>query len=286
MGAITGVFLMDDLVLRHRPDLCFVEYATSDTAGTTPPELPRSRRRGDRRKLREAGCAPASSISRGRSRPAGGSAVVEAYERVAERHGVPSINVAEWSERRDRSRDGSAPRPCTRPKRRSDLTATSPATRAHPALARGRAHPSPRAAGDTASPARVVGADAETLADRALSRGPLPARLPLPRDRQRRTSSSHDRAVISSGSSSSSGPIRAGSGRGGGRHGRVPRLGRALLVRPPRLGDPHAVLPAAGAELSSVSRDARRSTTRGARRPIDPDERRQEAQARGLMVLP
>ena len=95
MGSITGVFLMDDLVLRHQPDLCFVEYATSDVAGTTPPEHLEAAVAGIVGKLDDARCAACFLyLLRTDREPAVMRAVVDTYERVAERHALPSIDVA------------------------------------------------------------------------------------------------------------------------------------------------------------------------------------------------
>jgi hypothetical protein len=96
MGSITGVFLMDELVLPRRPDLTFVEYATSDIAGTTPLEHLGAVLEGMVGKLRGAGSEPCFLYLPRADTRLGASAVVEIYERVADAHGVPSINVAEW----------------------------------------------------------------------------------------------------------------------------------------------------------------------------------------------
>jgi hypothetical protein len=94
MGSITGVFLMDDLVLPHRPDLCFVEYTTSDVAGTTPLEHLGAALEGIVGKLRDAGCeAVFLHLYRSDLDLVDASPVVELYERVAEHLGVPSIDV-------------------------------------------------------------------------------------------------------------------------------------------------------------------------------------------------
>jgi hypothetical protein len=96
MGAITGVFLMDELVLPRRPDLTFVEYATSDIAGTTPPEHLGAVLEGIVGKLRAAGSEPCFLYLHRADMRLGSSPIVDTYERVADAHGVPSINVAEW----------------------------------------------------------------------------------------------------------------------------------------------------------------------------------------------
>lgn len=95
-GSITGVFLMDDLVLPHRPDLAFVEYATSDVAGTTPRGQLEPVLEGIVGKLRDAGCEPCFLYLHRRDVDLGASEVVAAYEDIADHHAVPSISVADW----------------------------------------------------------------------------------------------------------------------------------------------------------------------------------------------
>lgn len=97
MGSISGVFLMDDLVLRYGPDLCFVEYATSDVVGTTPFTHLGAVLEGIAGKLRKAGCeACLLYLYRANQEPGAANPVVAAYEQVAGHYGVPSINVAGW----------------------------------------------------------------------------------------------------------------------------------------------------------------------------------------------
>ncbi len=96
MGSISGVFLLDQLVLAHRPDLAFVEYATSDVAGTTPPGRLAAVLEGIVGKLRGGGCEPCFLYLHRGDLELGRSAVVETYERVAAHHGVPSIDVSAW----------------------------------------------------------------------------------------------------------------------------------------------------------------------------------------------
>ena len=104
-GAITGVFLMDDLVLPHRPDLAFVEYATSDVAGTTPLRELAPVLEAIVGKLRDAGCEPCFLYLHRSDVDLGSSEVVAAYEDVAEHHAVASINVDDWMRTEiDRSR--------------------------------------------------------------------------------------------------------------------------------------------------------------------------------------
>jgi hypothetical protein len=95
-GAITGVCLMDELVLSHHPHLAFVEYATSDVAGTTPLRELAPVLEGIVGKLRDAGCEPCFLYLHRSDLDLGASEVVSVYEDVAEYHAVASINVADW----------------------------------------------------------------------------------------------------------------------------------------------------------------------------------------------
>ncbi len=97
MGSISGVFLMDELVLPHRPDLCFVEYTTSDSTGTTPLSDLGAVLEGIVRKLRRIGCeACFLHLLRSDQELVDGHPAVETYERVADHYAVPSVHVAAW----------------------------------------------------------------------------------------------------------------------------------------------------------------------------------------------
>jgi hypothetical protein len=95
-GSITGVFLMDELVIAHRPDLALVDYATSDVAGTTPSAEFVPVLEGIVGKLRRVGCEPCFLYLHRADVDLDESDVVAAYEEVAGRHGVPTIDVASW----------------------------------------------------------------------------------------------------------------------------------------------------------------------------------------------
>jgi hypothetical protein len=95
-GAITGVFLMDDLVIAHQPDLAFIEYATSDVAGTTPLRELAPALEGIIGKLRDTGCEPCFLYLHRSDVDLGASETVAVYEDVADYHEVASINVADW----------------------------------------------------------------------------------------------------------------------------------------------------------------------------------------------
>jgi glycosyltransferase involved in cell wall biosynthesis len=91
IGSIGGLFLMDQLVLRHRPDLCFIEYATTDTIGTTPAAFVGPVLEEIVCRLREAGCEPCILLlPRAQEADQG----IDAYRSVASHHGVVLIDVA------------------------------------------------------------------------------------------------------------------------------------------------------------------------------------------------
>jgi glycosyltransferase involved in cell wall biosynthesis/lysophospholipase L1-like esterase len=91
IGAVGGLFLMEDLVLRHQPDLCFIEYASFDAGGATPPELLGPALLEIVLRLREASCEPCFLLL---PREEPDAAVLDIYRRVAGHHGVPLIDVA------------------------------------------------------------------------------------------------------------------------------------------------------------------------------------------------
>jgi hypothetical protein len=95
VGSLSGVFLMDRLVLAHAPHLCFVEYLTSDLDGRTVPAAVAPAIEGIIGKLRNHGCEPCF-LHLYRSDCGFGAAneMIEAYEAVAEHHRVPSIDLA------------------------------------------------------------------------------------------------------------------------------------------------------------------------------------------------
>ena len=87
---------MDDLVLAHQPDLAFIEYATSDVAGTTPLRELAPALEGIVGKLRDTGCEPCFLYLHRSDVDLGASEVVAVYEDVADYHSVSSINIADW----------------------------------------------------------------------------------------------------------------------------------------------------------------------------------------------
>ena len=96
LGSISGAFLMDDLLRDRTPDLCFVEFTTTDVEGYTPLHQVGPAVEGILRKLIRQGVQPVLlHLFRIDTEYGPGNPVISAYERVAEHYGVPSINLAE-----------------------------------------------------------------------------------------------------------------------------------------------------------------------------------------------
>jgi lysophospholipase L1-like esterase len=94
-GSISGAFMMDKLVLAHRPDLCFVDFASRDAAAPTMPPWVGPAAEGIALKLRSHGCQPCFLYMYRRDEGRGVYGPVQsAWEEVAAHYGVPSIDVA------------------------------------------------------------------------------------------------------------------------------------------------------------------------------------------------
>jgi len=104
LGAIAGLFLMDTLVVSHRPDVCFVEYGTSDMTGLTPPALLGPVLDAIVHRLRGVGCEPIFLHLHREASDTGAMRQMRAtYGQVASHHCIPQIDVAQHVERRLRS---------------------------------------------------------------------------------------------------------------------------------------------------------------------------------------
>jgi hypothetical protein len=89
-GVVPGVFLADNLVAAHRPDLCLIEYATP-LPGRRELAEGGSALDGIIAKLLAVGCQPCllHVYRRGKDQ----ERMVAAFESVAERHGIPTIDL-------------------------------------------------------------------------------------------------------------------------------------------------------------------------------------------------
>lgn len=101
MGSIGGVFLMDSMFEGRMPDVCVVEFTTSDLVGHTPASEIAPCLDGIARKLARRGvCAVILHLFRDDVDPASCDAVRAAYHDVAELHGLPEIDLAAaWNAR-------------------------------------------------------------------------------------------------------------------------------------------------------------------------------------------
>jgi hypothetical protein len=93
VGAVSAVTLMDELVLRHRPDLCFVEYSSGDMLSDTPIEDVTAAVEGILGKLLDTGCAPVVLHMHRTPWTERCGEVVAAWEEVAGAYGVPTIDT-------------------------------------------------------------------------------------------------------------------------------------------------------------------------------------------------
>jgi hypothetical protein len=94
IGAVSAVFLMDRFVLAHDPDLCLVDYSSGDDlVNDSPLDEVEEAVEGIAGKLAGASC-PACFLHLPRAEwTARCDEVVARWERVADRHGIPSIDA-------------------------------------------------------------------------------------------------------------------------------------------------------------------------------------------------
>ena len=95
VGSIGSVCTMDDLVIRHRPALCFIECMTGDMGvglhADTGPAL-----EGMLRKLAANNCSACFlNLPRGDADFSRADPIALLYRRVAEHHGTPSVDLGQ-----------------------------------------------------------------------------------------------------------------------------------------------------------------------------------------------
>jgi hypothetical protein len=101
VGSIGSVATMDDLVLRHGPDLCFVECLTGDVGVGDHAELGPAIE-GIVRKLSAAQCAACFLLlPRADLDPSAHHPLVELHRSIAEHHGVPLIDLLDCAQGAD-----------------------------------------------------------------------------------------------------------------------------------------------------------------------------------------
>lgn len=94
-GSLAGAHYMDLLLAGRRPDLCFVEFTTTDVSGYTPPDEIAPAAEGIVRKLARLGCQPVLlHLVRRDVAITPAHPVVRTWEAVAEHYAIPSIHVA------------------------------------------------------------------------------------------------------------------------------------------------------------------------------------------------
>lgn len=95
LGSLPAVFLMDRLVLGHRPDLCFVEFLSRDLGERWPPETTGAAVEAIVERLTDQGAQPCLLyLYRRDFALRAAPELIAVYEEVAERHGIPSIDLA------------------------------------------------------------------------------------------------------------------------------------------------------------------------------------------------
>jgi len=93
-GSIGSLYTLPELVLRHRPDLCFIECTTGDVGIGAAPDTVGPIVEGMIRQLTAIGCACCVlHLYRHDAAFADDVPLIAAYERVAAHYGVPSINI-------------------------------------------------------------------------------------------------------------------------------------------------------------------------------------------------
>lgn len=96
IGSLASCFLIEDFVLRHQPDFCFVECTVADIGHATPPQYLKSAIEGIIQKLRSS---PSKicflHLFCDHTSPERANEVISVYEDVADYYKIPSINVRE-----------------------------------------------------------------------------------------------------------------------------------------------------------------------------------------------
>ena len=104
-GSISGAFMIDEFVLRQRPDLCFVDFAARDAAAAVTPDWVGPAAEGIVLKLLAADCRPCFLYMYRRDFERGVYAgVLAAWTAVADHYGIPSVDMA--AHVRDAAADG------------------------------------------------------------------------------------------------------------------------------------------------------------------------------------
>lgn len=97
-GSICNVFIMDELILKHQPVVCFIECSVADLSPYTPISEVGPVMEGIILKLLQAGVTPCLVHLYRSDRIYKGSDVIALQEEVAERYAIPSINLGAYFE--------------------------------------------------------------------------------------------------------------------------------------------------------------------------------------------
>jgi hypothetical protein len=93
VNIIAATFLADELVLRHEPDLCLVEFTSSQLSPWQDAADGGAAMDGLLAKLRSAGCRPCLLHIYRRDWDERQTELMSAFEAAAERHDIPSIDL-------------------------------------------------------------------------------------------------------------------------------------------------------------------------------------------------
>jgi GDSL-like lipase/acylhydrolase family protein len=93
VGVVSAAFLTDDLVTSHDPDLCLIEYTAAELVTHTPLERIEAALGGIVAKLQDRDIQPCFLHLPRRRWTARADDVLASFERVADRHGSPSIDL-------------------------------------------------------------------------------------------------------------------------------------------------------------------------------------------------
>lgn len=96
IGSLASCFLIEDFVLRHQPDFCFVECTVADIGYATPPQYLKPALEGIIQKLISLSTKICFlHLYSNHSSPERADEVISVYEEVIDYYKIPSINVRE-----------------------------------------------------------------------------------------------------------------------------------------------------------------------------------------------
>ena len=94
VGSMACSFLLNDFVIRHHPDLCFIECSVADAGSATPLAMIGPAVEGMIRQLKKEGIAICILyLYRTETTNVSMQEVIAIYEKIAEHYQIPSINI-------------------------------------------------------------------------------------------------------------------------------------------------------------------------------------------------